>query len=143
MIASNDREMALEALRRGAKDYLLNGHFDAYSFDRAIRNMAERKAAEIALFAEKERAQVTLNSIGDAVLSVDLPGRVTYLNVVAEQMTGWTAAEAVGRPVAEVFKIIDADSRQENLAGYTGHQLPVTRGTPVDPPVPKDWPQSR
>ena len=67
-----DEDLSTEALRRGAKDYLLEGHIDTYSFGRAIRNMAERKTAEEVLFIEKERASVTLNSIGDAVLSTDL-----------------------------------------------------------------------
>jgi diguanylate cyclase (GGDEF)-like protein/PAS domain S-box-containing protein len=59
------------------------------------------------LFIERERAEVTLNSIGDAVLSTDNSGNVTYLNVVAEHMTGWSRKEAAGRPLAEVFQIID------------------------------------
>src|ERR1022692_1109111 len=79
--------IAKEALRRGAKDYLLEDHIDSYSFDRAIRNMVERQTAKEALFEEKERAQVTLNSIGDAVLSTDISGDITYLNAVAESMT--------------------------------------------------------
>lgn len=84
-----------------------------------VEDITERKvtevvlqAAEETLFAEKERAQVTLNSIGDAVLSTDLAGNVTYLNLVAEVMTGWPLAEAHGRPLAEVFKIIDSTTRQ-------------------------------
>src|SRR3984893_2538372 len=107
-----DEDLSTEALRRGAKDYLLNGRIGTYSFGRAIRNMAERKTAEEVLFGEKERASVTLNSIGDAVLSTDILGNVTYLNVVAEKFTGWTCAEAVGRPLAEVFHIIDGVTRK-------------------------------
>ncbi len=107
-----DKDTAVQALRRGAKDYLLENHLDAYSFDRAIRNMAERETAEEVLFAEKERAQVTLNSIGDAVLSTDVAGNVTYLNVVAERMTGWTWAQATGKTLDEVFKIIDGSTRE-------------------------------
>ncbi|MCU1308450.1 MAG: response regulator receiver modulated diguanylate cyclase/phosphodiesterase with sensor(s), partial [Acidobacteriaceae bacterium] len=76
----------MDAMRRGAKDYLLEGHIDTYSFVRAIRNMAERKVAEEVLFTEKERARVTIDSLGDAVLSTDISGNVTYLNVVAEQL---------------------------------------------------------
>src|ERR1700733_6819372 len=109
---AQDEQIALEALRQGAKDYLLEGHIDSYSFVRAIRNMAERKTAEETLFTEKERAQVTLNSIGDAVLSTDITGKVTYLNAVAEQMTGWTREEAFGKPLAEVFEIIDGGTRK-------------------------------
>ena len=104
--------VAKEALRRGAKDYLLEDHIDSYSFDRAIRNMVERQTAEEALFEQKERAQVTLNSIGDAVLSTDISGDITYLNAVAESMTGWSNDDAVGRPLAEVLKIIDGSTRE-------------------------------
>ena len=105
-------DIATEAMGRGAKDYLLEGHIDTYSLIRAIRNMQERKVAEEVLFTEKERAQVTLNSIGDAVLSTDISGNVTYLNVVAEQMTGWSCGEAQGKPIAEVFHIIDGKTRE-------------------------------
>ncbi|NDQ55472.1 MAG: EAL domain-containing protein [Acidipila sp.] len=106
-----DESIALEALRRGAKDYILENHIDRYALVRAIRNMAERKTAEEALFTEKERAQVTLNSIGDAVLSTDIQEKVTYLNVVAEKLTGWTREQALGKPVNEVFVIIDGSTR--------------------------------
>ena len=84
-----------------------------------VEDITERKSAELvlrasemALFEEKERAQVTLNSIGDAVLSTDFAGNVTYLNLVAEAMTGWSRQEASGRSLAEVFNIIDGETRQ-------------------------------
>src|ERR1700693_3503299 len=109
---ANDVRIALEALRRGAKDYLLEDHLDNDSFVRAIRNMAERKTAEEMLFTEKERAQVTLNSIGDAVLSTDIQGKVTYLNVVAEKITGWTREEAAGKDLEELFVIVDDSTRE-------------------------------
>jgi diguanylate cyclase (GGDEF)-like protein/PAS domain S-box-containing protein len=112
MGGAEDEDLSTEALRRGAKDYLLNGHIGTYSFGRALRNMAERKTAEEVLFIEKERASVTLNSIGDAVLSTDILGNITYLNVVAEKMTGWTCAEALGKPLGVVFQIIDGATRK-------------------------------
>src|ERR1700722_12440648 len=102
-----DETIASETLQRGAKDYLLEDHFDTYSLRHAIRNLAEREAAEEAVFREKERAEVTLNSIGDAVLSTDMDGNVTYLNVVAERLTGWARTEAEGKPLREIFNIID------------------------------------
>jgi PAS domain-containing protein len=104
LVGADQDDIATEAMERGAKDYLLEGHIDTYSFVRAIRNTSERKVAEEVLFTEKERAQVTLNSIGDAVPSTDISGNVTYLNVVAEQMTGWSCGEAQGKPIAEVFQ---------------------------------------
>lgn len=60
----------------------------------------------------EDMAQITLDSIGDAVLVVDLQGRVTYLNKVAEDLIGWSSEKAQGEPVEEVFHIIDGASRQ-------------------------------
>jgi diguanylate cyclase (GGDEF)-like protein/PAS domain S-box-containing protein len=104
--------LAKEAVSRGAQDYLLPGHLDSYSLPRALRNAIERKFVEDALYVEKERALVTLNSIGDAVLCTNIFGNITYLNLVAERMTGWLRAEAIGRPLAEVFRIIDGGTHQ-------------------------------
>jgi DNA-binding NarL/FixJ family response regulator len=106
--STQDEAVAKLAVRQGAQDYLLKGRLDGYMLPKAVGNMVERAAIAEALFEEKERALVTLNSIGDAVLSIDLRGRVTYLNVVAESMTGWSRAEAMDEPIEEVFRIIDA-----------------------------------
>jgi diguanylate cyclase (GGDEF)-like protein/PAS domain S-box-containing protein len=99
-------------LQEGAQDYLIKGEIDARSLLRSLRYAVERKNAEEALFAEKERAQVTLNSIGDAVICTDISGNITYLNLVAEKMTGWQLQAVAGRPMAEVFRILDATSRE-------------------------------
>lgn len=77
LAGAKQTKLGLEALRLGAKDYLLEDQLDRKSFVRAIRNMAERQTVEETLFTEKERAQITLNSIGDAVLCTD---DVTGLN---------------------------------------------------------------
>jgi diguanylate cyclase (GGDEF)-like protein/PAS domain S-box-containing protein len=100
------------AVEHGADDFLLTDHFDSHSLTRAVRRMLDHSAKDDALFAEKERAEVTLNSIGDGVLSTDISGNVVYLNTVAESMTGWSRSEASGRPLAEVFKIIDGATRE-------------------------------
>jgi diguanylate cyclase (GGDEF)-like protein/PAS domain S-box-containing protein len=107
-----DERTCREAMLHGAQDFLLEGHIDSYLFERAIRNIVEREIAREELFIEKDRAQVTLNSIGDAVLSTDIKGNVVYLNVVAEHMTGWSKKEAVGHPLSEVFQIIDGATRK-------------------------------
>jgi diguanylate cyclase (GGDEF)-like protein/PAS domain S-box-containing protein len=65
-----------------------------------------------AALTQNERAEITLNSIGDAVISTDMPGNVTYLNAVAERMTGWPREEAVGRPLCRVFQIVDGATRE-------------------------------
>jgi diguanylate cyclase (GGDEF)-like protein/PAS domain S-box-containing protein len=74
--------------------------------------MIEPRRVEEARFAARERAEVTLNSIGDAVLSTDINGHVTYLNLAAEAMTGWSREAAAGRPLHEVLHIIDGATRE-------------------------------
>ncbi len=65
----------------------------------------------VTLQASEEKLAVTLNSIGDAVIATDAEARVTLLNPLAEQLTGWTQAEAIGRPVDEIFHIINQETR--------------------------------
>ncbi len=68
--------------------------------------------ANLTLRDSEEKLAVTLNSIGDAVIATDATARITRLNPVAEQLTGWTEAEAIGRPVDEIFHIINQETRQ-------------------------------
>jgi diguanylate cyclase (GGDEF)-like protein/PAS domain S-box-containing protein len=112
LTAAQDEEVAKLAVHRGAQEYLLKERLDAYLWPKAVASMIERAANTEALFDEKERAQITLNSIGDAVVSTDVLGRVTYLNMVAESLTGWPQQEAAGHPLEEVFRIIDGTSRE-------------------------------
>jgi diguanylate cyclase (GGDEF)-like protein/PAS domain S-box-containing protein len=113
ILGGNHQEaLAKQAVAGGAQDYLLPDHLDAYSLVRALRNAIERKSIEDALYVEKERAVVTLNSIGDAVLCTDVFGKISYLNLVAETMTGWRREEAIGKSLAEVFQIIDGTTRK-------------------------------
>ena len=72
----------------------------------------EKKRSEDALFLEKVRAQVTLESIGDGVITTDAEGRIVYMNPVAEQFTEWKGDAARGKPLSEVFKIFDEDSNR-------------------------------
>ena len=78
------------------------------------RDNRRRERAEEALFAEKERAHVTLNSIGDAVASTDIVGNLTFLNPIAEEMSGWPSQEAVGRPLTEVLRILHGANSRNN-----------------------------
>jgi len=77
----------------------------------SFRDVTERKRAEEDLQQQRERFRVTLSSIGDAVVTTDTHGRVTFLNPAAETLTGWKSAEACGRPLPEVFNIINEDTR--------------------------------
>jgi diguanylate cyclase (GGDEF)-like protein/PAS domain S-box-containing protein len=110
-----DEDVARLAVQRGAQDYLLEERLDGYSMSKALANMLERSANAAAFSQEKERAQITLASIGDAVISIDIAGSITYLNPVAESMTGWSRLEASGRPLQEVLRLIDGDSREPAL----------------------------
>jgi diguanylate cyclase (GGDEF)-like protein/PAS domain S-box-containing protein len=108
----DDESLAAQALQEGAQDYLIKGEIDTRGLLRAMRHAIERKSMEEALFAEKERAEVTLRCIGDAVACTDMLGSVTFLNVVAESMTGWSWREAASRNVAVVVRILDGSSRE-------------------------------
>ena len=78
----------------------------ALAEDRQRRDLAEQS-----LFTEMERAKVTLASIGDAVITTDVAGRVEFLNSVAEELTGWSSVEAAGKPLDKVFNIINEATR--------------------------------
>ena len=106
----DDDSTALQALQEGAQDYLVKGQLDTRGLLRALRYAIERKTMEEALFAEKERAQITLDSIGDAVICTNLGGSITFLNVVAENLTGWSWKEAAGLALTKVFRRLDAAS---------------------------------
>jgi len=108
----DDEALASQALQEGAQDYLIKGQIEARGLLRSLRYAVERKAMEEALFVEKERAQVTLNCIGDAVACTDSLGKVTFLNLVAEKMTGWSLQEAADLPLDEVFRVLDAASHE-------------------------------
>jgi PAS domain S-box-containing protein len=106
-----------------------------------------RRRAEEALRKQSELLRITLASIGDAVISTDAEGRVTFMNGVAESLTGWSQAEGVGRPLPEVFRILNELTRQpaENpalcalrdgkIVGLANHTVLIARdGTerPID-----------
>ena len=76
-------------------------------FEGTIADITERKKAETAVFQAKERAQVTLQSIGDAVITTDSEGRIDYMNPVAESLTGWENREAQARLIGEVLTVVD------------------------------------
>ncbi|MDZ8189492.1 MAG: EAL domain-containing protein [Nostoc sp. ChiSLP02] len=109
------------------------------TLERLQQEIAERRSVEQALFQEKELALVTLQSIGDGVITTDAYGSIQYLNPVAEALTGWSLNEALGLPLTEVFKIINEISRQsiENpvekvlhsdaTVGLANHTVLITR----------------
>jgi diguanylate cyclase (GGDEF)-like protein/PAS domain S-box-containing protein len=107
-----EEETAKRAVKCGAQDYFFKDRVDLSQLPKILAATIDRVSNNDALFEAKERAQVTLDSIGDAVISTDIQGKVTYLNIVAERLTGWRRDEAAGRPFKEVFKIIDSTTRE-------------------------------
>jgi diguanylate cyclase (GGDEF)-like protein/PAS domain S-box-containing protein len=83
------------------------------SIEGTVANITERKRAERQVFEEKERAQVTLQSIGEAVISTDATGLIDYMNPIAESLTGWTLFEARGQAISQVLRLIDESSRAD------------------------------
>ncbi|MEG4856773.1 diguanylate cyclase [Microcoleus sp. K1-B6] len=106
---------------------------------RLLREMEERQRLEASLFAEKELAQVTLQSIGDAVITTNAQGNVRFFNPIAEQLTGWKAHEAKGLPLSTVFEIVNEVTRkpvqnpinkallEKRIVGLANHTILIAR----------------
>lgn len=146
---TNDDELAVEAVRQGAQDYLVKRFINCELLIRSLRYAIERKQTsealkqakadlemrvrdrtielalantalkqeicdrqqiEQALLQEKELAQITLHSIGDAVITTDAEGRIQSLNPVAQTLTGWSEEEAKGRPLEKVLWLFDTST---------------------------------
>ncbi|NLG76509.1 MAG: EAL domain-containing protein [Xanthomonadaceae bacterium] len=89
-----------------------NEQGEVIGYEGTISDISERKRAETAIFEEKEKAQVTLESIGDAVITTDAEGRIEYLNPIAEELTGWETGEVSGKPLLEVFTVLNEATRE-------------------------------
>jgi diguanylate cyclase (GGDEF)-like protein/PAS domain S-box-containing protein len=111
LILSNaDTEgVARQAVQDGAQDYLLKDQADGYRLRRTVRTMMDRCAANVVAL-ENEVANATLDSIGEAVLRTDKLGNITYLNRLAEDLSGWSRDEALGHPTTDVLRLIDSAS---------------------------------
>ncbi|MBN2634851.1 MAG: PAS domain S-box protein, partial [Prolixibacteraceae bacterium] len=79
----------------------------------AVRDITDRKLAEMALRENEENLRITLNSIGDAVVSTDLEGKIVRMNPVAEYLTGWKLKQAKGKYLSEIFHIVNAKTKKE------------------------------
>ena len=132
LVGADAEEMARKAVQHGAQDYLVKNPADGYRLRRAVRAMMERRSTA-AVLLENQVANVTLDSIGEAVLRTDIDGNVAYLNRIAENLIGWRQEKALGRPVAEVLRIVDPVNgatvrdaleivmREDKTAGVTAH----------------------
>ncbi|CAH0289359.1 EAL domain-containing protein [Pseudomonas mediterranea] len=82
---------------------------------RTHKLLAQRQVFANALQLEKERAQITLQSIGDGVITTDVEGAIAYMNPAAEAMTHWKAEHATGLPLAALFNLLDDNAQTEGL----------------------------
>jgi len=89
----------------------LNLAFLGWACGRLKREIAAREASTLEVHRQKDLLAVTLASIGDAVIVTNTLGQVTFMNRIAEELTGWTPADAAGTPLAAVFKIINEQTR--------------------------------
>jgi diguanylate cyclase (GGDEF)-like protein len=125
--------LAAQALREGAQDYLIKGELEPRGLLRALRYAIDRKVMADTLFLEKERAEVTLSSIGDAVACTDHLGMVTFLNGAAEKMAGLPWQRAIGQPIDAVFPLrggmpgLDGQAAAQAglLVSRLGEEIPV------------------
>ncbi|MGA2233398.1 MAG: PAS domain S-box protein, partial [Tepidisphaeraceae bacterium] len=112
---------------------------DELEFVGAVMDITAAKLAQEKLRESENRYAITLASIGDAVIATDDSARVSYLNPVAQQLTGWQPADAIGRPITEVFRIINEETRQTvedpaakvlrlgTVVGLANHTALITR----------------
>ncbi len=94
----------------GTEGLLRLGVFTLVALLISLLTDARRRSAQAAQ-SQREQLRVTLTSIGDAVLATDVHGRVTLMNAVAETLTGWDSADAIGHDIADIFRIINEATR--------------------------------
>jgi diguanylate cyclase (GGDEF)-like protein/PAS domain S-box-containing protein len=113
ILSSREGEsMAKAAIQHGVQDFLLKERLDAYVLPKTLAAAIARARLADNLSAQRERAQITLDSIGDAVICTDLDGRVSYLNAAAQRLSGWSTPEAVGRSFDHVMRLAHAGTRE-------------------------------
>jgi len=129
LLAGPEQETAaVEGIRNGAQEYLIKGQIGPFDLRRALIHADARNSVEEALLNERERAQLTLDCISDAVICTDNAGNLTLLNRAAEVMTGWSLGSVSGQLEPQARRAEDeanrtailklmADAALQNLAG--------------------------
>ncbi len=112
----------------------LDDHGEVESWLGTMMDISQRKQAELALMAEKERAQVTLEAISDGVVVSDVRGKVTYLNPAARKLTGWSLEQAEGVDLSEVLRVRPAPGAPA-IAAPVDAWLGSARSSPGDQPL--------
>lgn len=138
LTGTGDTQLAVEAMKAGAHDYLDKNRVTAEWLLRAVNNAIEKASLRRQLDEQREWLRVTLSSIGDAVIATDTAGRVTFLNPIAAALTGWTPEEATGRPATEILQIVNEETRlavespvartiSEEVGGQANHTLLLSK----------------
>ena len=104
-------QMEAEIFQRAGEVQEANRRLEAAN-QALLRELSERKRAQEALTKSQKRLSTTLGSIGDAVIATDMNGAISFMNPVAESLTGWTQAEAAGMPMDLVFDIVNKETRR-------------------------------
>jgi diguanylate cyclase (GGDEF)-like protein/PAS domain S-box-containing protein len=112
VINGGDENLSLQAVESGAYGYLSADDLENSLIPQALRCLVHKKKADEALYIELERARTTLESLGEGVLCTDEEARITYLNPEAERMTGWSRSSAQGKPIEQVFQLINRETDQ-------------------------------
>jgi len=124
-------DAAAEAMRVGAQDYVMKTNLKRLvpAVQRELREIEDRSRLNEQVLSDR----IILNSIGDAVLSTDIDSNVSYLNLAAETMTGWSCKEATGRPMTDVFQIQGATDRGTTLNPVQLDVLRQSQTAPLPP----------
>ncbi|MFN8490153.1 MAG: PAS domain S-box protein [Caldilineaceae bacterium] len=112
LTGDNSTAVTVQAMQAGAHDFLAKHALAAEQLQRAVNNAIEKVALQNELEAQQERFRLTLASIGDGVIATDRQGCITFMNPVAEALTGWTSGEAQGQPLAQVFSALEETTSQ-------------------------------
>jgi PAS domain S-box-containing protein len=136
LTGQTDAQIAVELMKAGATDYLAKGQLTPEGLASSVRSAlrvhraeaiaaraeAQREVAQEALRHSEHLLATTLRSIGDAVIATDNEGAISFMNAVAEQLTGWSAADAAGQPLDGLLPLIDP-STDEQMPGLATHVL--------------------
>ncbi len=113
IVRLDDEKARVEQLNRGLEQRVKERTRElAVANQHLQEDIVERKQMQKALYTEKERAEVTLHSIGDAVITTDASGTVDYLNPAAEALTGWSLRDAAGQALSTVFRVVNENTRE-------------------------------
>ncbi len=132
-----DERLAVKMMKRGARDYFIKDSSLIELLPSIVTQTFEQlhqeqrlSLAEETLREERERMAITLSSIVEGVLTTDNRGRITYMNDMAEELSGWNQRNAMGRSIEEVVRFLDSGVNEENVHPVT-HVLAV--GSPLHP----------